>query len=77
MSAMSANKAMKLARQRVYSDGANLLTERSDGQVWSAHLDLEPWGTRNSQIRRAVAKARRRYAESLPEQEREKEGDVR
>lgn len=75
MSAMSANKAMKLARQRVYSDGINLLIERSDGQVWASHLSLEPPGTRAGQVRKAVAKARRRYAQALLEQAREKEGD--
>tara|TARA_R110000868_G_scaffold56338_1_gene174433 strand:- start:2327 stop:2566 length:240 start_codon:yes stop_codon:yes gene_type:complete len=57
--------ALKIARRRVFSDGAQLLTERDDGQMWASEMSLDCQGTRALQVRNAVARARRRYAEQL------------
>lgn len=57
--------ALKIARRRVFSDGVQLLTERDDGQIWSSEMPLDCQGTHAFQVRKAVARARRRYAEQL------------
>lgn len=60
--------ALKIARRRVFSDGAQLLTERDDGQMWASEMSLDCHGTRAFQVRKAVARARYRYAEQLVSQ---------
>lgn len=60
--------ALKIARRRVFSDGTQLLTERDDGQMWASEMSTDGHGTRAFQVRRAVARARRRYAEQLVSQ---------
>lgn len=57
--------ALKIARRRVFSDGAQLLTEQDNGQMWASEMSLDCHGTRAFQVRKAVARARRRYAEQL------------
>lgn len=60
--------ALKIARSRVFSDGAQLLAEHDDGQMWASEMSTDGHGTRAFQVRKAVARARQRYAEQLVSQ---------
>lgn len=57
--------ALKIARRRVFSDGAQLLFVQDDGQIQSEAMCTDYHGTREAQVQRAVARARYQYAARL------------
>lgn len=62
---MKFSTALKKARATIFSDGVNILQYRSDGQCWATTMSTDCHGSRAFQIRKAVARARRNYAEQL------------
>lgn len=62
---MKLSTALKKARAAVFTDGVNILFYSDVGFQARGTLCLDNQGSRASQIRRAVARARRVYAERL------------